>query len=122
MTERDVNHASVYDAEKLANNQTTPDVLLAIVNTGTSPIGVAVVGNHILTADSNRFDYSNATTGITVINTAGALTRGRVDFPQIPTGDFPRSLAMSPSGDRLLVSEFGEGTVRVIDVSSLNNY
>ncbi|KAH6660206.1 cytochrome cd1-nitrite reductase-like protein [Truncatella angustata] len=121
VTERDINHASVFDAQKLANNDTT-DVFMATVNTGTSPIGIAVVGNHILTADSNRFDYSNASTGVTVINSAGALSKGQSDFPQIPVGDFPRSLAVSPDGNRLLVSEFGEGTVRVVDISSLNNY
>ncbi|KAK6085959.1 hypothetical protein SCUP234_01358 [Seiridium cupressi] len=117
VSERDINHLTVFDAEKLANNDTT-DLLLATVNTGTSPIGLAVVGQYVLTADSNRFSYANATTGITVVDSILALA-GQVDFPQIPTGAFPRSLALSPNGKTLLVSEFGTGNIRAIDVSSL---
>lgn len=119
VTERDANHLAVFDAQKLANND-TDNVRLATINTGTSPIGVVSVGNYILTADSNRFNYSNAPTGITVVDSVLAL-EGQVDFPQIPTGAFPRSLAVSPDGNRLLVSEFSAGTIRVVDVSSLNS-
>ncbi|KAI1865878.1 uncharacterized protein JN550_008136 [Neoarthrinium moseri] len=119
VTERDANQVSVFDAEKLMGNRTNAtDVLVATVNTGTSPIGIAVAGGYILTADSNRFNYTNATTGVTVVNTATALL-GEVDFPQIPTGEFPRSLAVSPSGNTLLVSEFGAGNIRAVDISFL---
>lgn len=118
ITERDANHLAVFDAEGLANNG-TDNLRLATINTGTSPIGVASVGNYILTADSNRFNYTNAPTGITVVDATLAL-EGQVDFPQIPTGAFPRTLAVSPDGNRLLVSEFGAATIRVVDVSALN--
>lgn len=118
VTQRDANKLSVFDVQKLVNNE-TDDALLATVNTGTSPIGVDSVGKYVFTADSNRFDYDNATTGVTVVDSTLAL-EGQVDFPQIPTGEFPRALAVSPSGNRLLISEFGSGNIRVVDVSSLN--
>ncbi|KAH8660061.1 hypothetical protein BX600DRAFT_513704 [Xylariales sp. PMI_506] len=119
VAQRDANVVFGYDAAMLAANQTDA-ALVATANTGTSPIGMAAVGNYILTTDSNRFSYMNTTTGVTVINTKGAQTRGVTNFPQIPSGNFSRSLAVSPSGDRLLVSEFNDGTVRVIDVAILS--
>ncbi|KAI4593829.1 hypothetical protein KJ359_008870 [Pestalotiopsis sp. 9143b] len=116
VTERDANVLAIYDAVELAQgNNNTDEVLLGSITTGTSPIGIAGVGRYVFTADSNRFDYDNATTGVTVVN---AITMEQLG--QIPTSDFPRSLAISPSGNRLMVSEFGAGTIRVIDVTALN--
>ncbi|ETS86295.1 hypothetical protein PFICI_00123 [Pestalotiopsis fici W106-1] len=118
VTERDANTLAIFDADELAlGNNNTDEVLLGAVTTGTSPIGIAEVGRYVLTADSNRFNYENATTGVTVVDTITMQQLG-----QIPTSAFPRSLAVSPSGNRLLVSEFGAGTIRAIDVTLLNRF
>lgn len=115
---REANQVLAFDAIKLAANQTT-GVRLSTVDTGTSPIGMAAVGNYILTADSNRFDYTNTSTGVTVIGTGAAL-KGRVTFPQIKTAAFPRAMAVSPNGNKLLISEFDGESVRSVDVRILN--
>ncbi|KAI0121302.1 cytochrome cd1-nitrite reductase-like protein [Xylariales sp. AK1849] len=117
---REANQVLAYDAEKIINS--TTDVLLATVNTGTSPIGLAAIGSHILTVDSNRFYYDNTSTGVTVVDTVAAVEQGQVDFPQIPTGAFPRALAVSPDGNTLLISEYDDSTIRAVDVRSLNNF
>ncbi|KAK9417906.1 putative SMP-30/Gluconolactonase/LRE-like region domain-containing protein [Seiridium unicorne] len=119
VTQREANQVMAFDTSKLMDNTST-EALTATVNTGTSPIGITAIKNHILTADSNRFGYSNASTGVTVVNAQGAIGLDRVNFPQIPTGPFPRALAVSPSGNTVLVSEFDGATIRAIDVSSLN--
>lgn len=119
VTQREANQVMAFDAAKLADNFTT-EAMVTTVNTGTSPIGLTAIKNHILTADSNRFGYSNASTGITVVNTQGAIGNGRINFPQIPTGPFPRALAVSPNGNTLLISEFDGSSIRAVDVSTLD--
>ncbi|KAI4600630.1 hypothetical protein KJ359_000989 [Pestalotiopsis sp. 9143b] len=118
VSQREANQVMAFDTAKLADNTST-EALVATVNTGTSPIGITAIKNHILTADSNRFGYSNASTGVTFVNAAGALAEGRIAFPQVPTGPFPRALAVSPNGKTVLVSEFDGGTIRALDVSSV---
>ncbi|KAI0126119.1 cytochrome cd1-nitrite reductase-like protein [Xylariales sp. AK1849] len=120
VTVREANQLLAFDAEKLAKNQTS-DVLVTTVQTGTSPVGIALIGSHVLTADSNRWGYSNTTTGITVVDSISALTDTVVNFPQIRTGQFPREFAVSPDGNTLLVGEYDALRVRAVDVSSFNN-
>ncbi|KAH6645806.1 cytochrome cd1-nitrite reductase-like protein [Truncatella angustata] len=120
VTQREANQVMAFDTIKLSDNTST-EALVATVNTGTSPIGITAIKNHILTADSNRFGYSNASTGVTVVNAQAALgPKQRVNFGQIPTGPFPRALAASPDGDVLLISEFDGATIRAVNVTSLN--
>jgi DNA-binding beta-propeller fold protein YncE len=116
---RDNNQALGFNATALALNL-TENSQLATVNTGTSPIGMTTLGKFIMTVDSNRFTYDNTSTGVTVINTMAARDQTKVTFPQIPTGAFPRTLAVNPAGNRLLVAEFDDSTVRVIDIHALN--
>ncbi|KAH8671610.1 hypothetical protein BX600DRAFT_459362 [Xylariales sp. PMI_506] len=66
-TARDSNQLLAFEVDKLVHNQTS-DALLTTVQTGTSPAGVALVGDFVLTADSNRFGYLDASTGVTVVD------------------------------------------------------
>jgi DNA-binding beta-propeller fold protein YncE len=119
VTAREANQLIAIDARKVLNNITTADVRLASIQTGTSPVAVAAVGNYVFTADSNRFSYSNTTTGITVVDAQTAIN-GSVDtFPQVLTDQFPREFAVSPDGNTLLVSEYDASTIRAIDISPL---
>lgn len=122
VTQRDSNMLSVFDAEMLANNITTPDALLATVATGTSPVGLTIVGDTIFTADTNRFNYSNATVGLTVVNSGQAIDDGITAFPQLQTYAYawPRTLVVSPDGNTLLASEYGTATIRAVNVTALN--
>ncbi|KAH8651163.1 hypothetical protein BX600DRAFT_100214 [Xylariales sp. PMI_506] len=116
---REANLALAFDTEILASNDPT-NALSVTVSTGTSPIGLAALPNHILTADSNRWNYTNTTTGMTVINAEMALSRAQLSFPQFPTGLWPRTIVVSPDQKTALISEFGDGTIRAVDVSVLN--
>jgi hypothetical protein len=118
VTARESNKLLAFDAAKLESNQS--NALVASVQVGTSPVSVTFVnhGRHIITADSNRFNYTNTTTGLTVVDAEAALN-GKQGFPQIPTGLFPREFAVSPDGKTLLVSEYTSEAIQAVDVSQL---
>jgi DNA-binding beta-propeller fold protein YncE len=118
VTARESNMLLAFNAAKLETNSS--DALVASVQVGTSPVGVVLVngGQHIITADSNRFRYKNTTTGLTVVNVEAAL-KGEQGFPRIPTGLFPREFALSPDGKTLLVSDYASGMVQAVNVSQL---
>ncbi|KAI1874188.1 uncharacterized protein JN550_002767 [Neoarthrinium moseri] len=116
---RESNQVLAFDTDKLAD-ETTADPLLAQVDTGTAPLGITAIRDYIFVADSNRWNYSDTTAGVSVVNIGDALRKGYVNFPQIPTSAFPRTVVASPSGNTLLVSEFDAASIRAVDISSLS--
>ena len=76
-------------------------------------------------ADSNRFAgmdpalYGNATSGLSVVDVNAAIRGERANLGQIPTGLFPREMAVSPDGRTILVSIFGSMMVQAVDVATL---
>lgn len=94
------------------------DPLLASVQVRTSPVSLIFInhGRHIITADSNRFLYANATSGLTVVDAEAAL-KSKQGFPRIPTGLFPREFALSPNGKTLLVSDYGSDVVQAVNIT-----
>ncbi|KAF7532170.1 hypothetical protein G7054_g8210 [Neopestalotiopsis clavispora] len=116
---RESNSLMVYDADKLECEDTAADALVSIIQVGTSPVSLAAVGDFVLTADSNRWGYDNTTTGLSVVSTSSVAQGKLVNYPQIPTGLFPREFGLSPDGKTLLVSEFDGYSIRAVDVSAL---
>ncbi|KAH8193588.1 hypothetical protein TruAng_012247 [Truncatella angustata] len=116
---REANTLLVFDADKLNSNETAGEALITDVVVGTSPVSLAIVGDYVLTADSNRWGYSNTSTGLTVVDTLSVQKGIVANFPQIRTGQFPREFGLSPDGNTLLVSEFDGYAVRAVNVSSL---
>ncbi|KAI1406170.1 cytochrome cd1-nitrite reductase-like protein [Hypoxylon fuscum] len=119
VTARESNRLLAFDTATLESDQ-PEGALRASVQVGTSPVGVAVVndGRHVITADSDRFDSANATTGLTVVNVEAALN-GVQGFPRIPTGLFPREFAVSPDRKTLLVSQYQSKAVQAVDITRL---
>jgi DNA-binding beta-propeller fold protein YncE len=93
---------------------------VAIVRVGEAPVGLAAVhgGSLIVVADSNRFGASGATADLDVVNVAAALSGGRAVAGHIPSGSFPREMALLPDGT-LLVSDYASGQVEAVDVASI---
>lgn len=126
VTARESNSLLAFNASKLISS---PNVaLLAAVQVGTSPVGLAFAGaneSRIITADSNRFAgldpsvFGNATSGLSVVDVDAAIRGGQANLGQIPTGLFPRELAVSPDGKTVLVSLYGSMMVQAVDVSTL---
>ena len=121
VTARQSNALLAFDAWKLVSNQSSM-ALLASVQVGTAPVGLIFAGaqdSRIVTANSNRFLYPNATAGLSVVDVDAALHGGKANLGEIPTGFFPRELAISPNGETILVSEYGSAVIQAVDVSTL---
>ena len=105
-----------------ASDSNTSSALLASVQVGTLPVGLAFVRNEtrILTADSNRNNVVNATTGLSVVDTAKALAgeEGAV-LGRIETGLFPREFGVSLDGRTVLVADYDSKGVQAVDVSTV---
>jgi DNA-binding beta-propeller fold protein YncE len=84
-------------------------------------VGVVLVdgGRRILTADSDRFNTSGASSGLTVINTQAALNGSQEGLGSISTGLFPREFAVSPDGSTLLVTDYQSLQLQAIDIRTL---
>ncbi len=126
VTARESNALLAFNTSKLISDQSA--ALLASVQVGTSPVGLRFAGaneRRILTANSNRFAsldpslYGNATTGLSVVDVDAAIRGEQANLGQIPTGLFPRELAVSPDGKTILVSDYGSMMIQAIDVSTL---
>lgn len=119
VTARESNHLLAFSASKLISNPN--DSLLASVQVGTSPVGLVFAKDEsrILTADSNRFNYTNTTSGISVVDVRAALAGKPAVLGRIPTGIFPREFAISPDHKTILVSDYGSKAIMAIDVDTL---
>ena len=94
--------------------------LVAIARVGEAPVGLAAVrgGSLIVVADSNRFGAGGATADLDVVNVAAALAGRAAVAGDIPSGLFPREMALLPDGT-LLVSNYSSGQVEAVDVASI---
>ncbi|KAI9694833.1 MAG: hypothetical protein M1822_000449 [Bathelium mastoideum] len=119
VTARASNHLLAFDAEKLVSEPS--EALLASVQVGTLPVGLTFARNEtrILTADSDRFNYTNATSGLSVVDVDAALAGQPSVLGRIPTGLFPREVAISPNGRTILVSDILSKEIQAIDVATL---
>lgn len=119
VTARQSNKLLAFDALKLKSDPS--NALIVQVQVGTSPVGSTFIngGQQIITADSNRFNYAGATTGLTVVDIDAAL-QGTQGFPRISTGRFPREFAVSPNGKTLLVGQFTSKAIQAVDVSNIS--
>ena len=95
--------------------------LVARVNVGPGPIGLALVngGSRILVANSNLSGQHGVSTSISVISTSAALSRRPALMGQISTGLLPREFGLAPDGKSVLVANSGSGQVQAIDLSTL---
>ena len=107
-----------FSAARLASDPA--HALVAIVRVGEAPVGLAAVrgGSLIVVADSNRFGASGATASLDVVNVKAALAGGQAVVGHIPSGAFPREMALFPDGT-LLVSNFGSGQLEAVDVPAI---
>jgi DNA-binding beta-propeller fold protein YncE len=119
VTARESNRLLAFDAGKLLSSPT--NALIASIQVGTSPVGLifAKNGSRILTADSNRFLYTNTTSGLSVVDVQAALLGKQAVLGRIPTGHFPRELAISPNQRTILVSDYYSEEVQTVDVDTL---
>ncbi|KAK3670417.1 hypothetical protein LTR78_009657 [Recurvomyces mirabilis] len=125
LTARESNALLAYNASALHSNDTTADALLAVIQVGNAPVDLIFVknGTRIVTADSNRFGYAGALAGLTVVEVEAGLSGSGGNttavLGRVPTGFFPRDLAVSEDGRWVLGSVYNSGKVQYTDVETL---
>ena len=115
VTARGSDSLMVFDTAKLLAN--SDHALVATVVAGKSPVGVAVAGKNIVTADSNRFAQAGRKgEWLSVIDPVTAKIIGNV-----PAGLFPRELNVTADGKTLLVTNFSSGSLELVDLARLTS-
>ena len=91
---------------------------LAAVGVGAAPVGLALIngGREVVVADSDRFQTPGAVPELTVVRVAAALAHHRALVGTIPTGTFPREMALEPNGSTLLVGNFGSNQLEAVSL------
>jgi len=107
-----------FSAARLASDPA--HALVAVVRVGEAPVGLAAVrgGSLLVVADSNRFDAPGNIADLDVVNVAAALSGGRAVVGRIPSGLFPREMALLGNGT-LLVSNYLSSTVEAVDLATI---
>jgi DNA-binding beta-propeller fold protein YncE len=95
--------------------------LVAVVRVGEAPVGLMLVrnGSLLVVADSNRFAAAGATSDLSVVDAAAALSGKPAVLGLIPAGQFPREMALEPDGQRLLVSNYQSDQLEAVSIPSL---
>jgi hypothetical protein len=89
--------------------------LIATVIAGKSPVGVAVAGKNVITANSNRFALAGRKgEWLSVIDPVTFKVIGNV-----PAGLFPRELYVTADGKTLLVTNFSSNSLELVDLVRL---
>lgn len=119
VTARGSDQLLAFSAKRLHADPTHSQI--AAVQVGEAPIGLALVnrGREIVVADSNRFGAPGAHADLTVVRTAAALAHHRALLGTIPTGTFPREMALEPGHPTLLVGNYDSHQLEAVDLRRL---
>jgi len=117
-TTRFSNYVLGFSARGLSS--TPGKALIAKVQVGPNPVGIALVngGSRIVVADTN--DQGSGSAGLAVIDVGAALAgRKSALLGYIPSSQGPHELAVSPSGHSLYASDYKAGQLQVVDLSKI---
>jgi DNA-binding beta-propeller fold protein YncE len=113
VTARGADSLLVFDTTKLVAD--SDHALIATVIAGKSPVGVAVAGRNVITANSNRFALAGRKgEWLSVIDPVTFKVIGTV-----PAGLFPRELYVTADGKTLLVTNFASNSLELVDLLRL---
>lgn len=91
---------------------TSNNMKLSTVQTGSTPSAVVIAPDKTTAYVANRGDA-------TVVKISGIHTGAPTVGTAVPVGAEPTGLALSPSGAKLFVAEFGESHLSVIDTATM---
>jgi DNA-binding beta-propeller fold protein YncE len=119
VTARESDTLLCFSAAALRSNPAR--ALVAAVQVGEAPVGLALVshGTRIVVADSNRFGQRGASANLAVVSVPAALAGRPAVLGYIPSGLFPRQLAVSPVGTTLYATNFDSGQIESVNVGPL---
>jgi DNA-binding beta-propeller fold protein YncE len=110
VTLRGDNAVAIFDTAKLIAGAQGPVTKISVT---TTPVGIVVAGGRVFVTNSGRFGTQE--------QTLSALDEANPAKPAltIPAGKFPRELSVTPDGNTLLVTNFGSGTLELVDLTRL---
>lgn len=117
---RNNNALLAFDTAKLRSDPA--NAMIGRVPVGTAPVGIAVIdgGRKIVVTNSNRFAGTSADHQmLTVVDAARINDGAAAVLGSIPAGAFPREMRVTADGRTLLLTNFGSGSVQMIDVTRL---
>jgi DNA-binding beta-propeller fold protein YncE len=117
---RGANRLAAFDAAKL---RTTPaKALIASLEVGESPVGLLACadGEHVVVANSNRFNPNATSSTLTVVDAKAFLSGATVQTLTLGTGAFPREITESTANGEIYVTNYAGGTVQVIPAAMLS--
>jgi DNA-binding beta-propeller fold protein YncE len=122
VTVRGANRLATFDAAKL---RTTPaKALIASLEVGEAPVGLLASsdGEHVVVANSNRFNPNATSSTLTVVDAKAFLSGATVQTLTLGTGAFPREITESTTNGEIYVTNFAGHTVEVIPAAMLGRY
>ena len=95
--------------------------LVARVQVGHAPVGAVLVrdGTRLIVANSNRFSVQGLSADLSVVDTAAALRRRDAVLGVIPSGTFPRELAVPSDGKVVLVTNYASAELQAVDAATI---
>ena len=113
------NALEAFSAAKLLSD--SRHALVAKVEVGQIPLGLALVGNgtRMVVADSNRDSVGTSTADLMVVDVDKALAGKPALVGTIKSGLAPRQFALEPNGKTLLVTNTSSGQVEAVNVGQI---
>jgi DNA-binding beta-propeller fold protein YncE len=119
VTARESDELLAFSATRLRTG--AADSLVAAVRVGEAPVGVTTGagGSEAIVADSNRFEVSGASAGLTIVDIADLLAGRPSLVGRLAAGAFPRDMSVTPNGQTLLVSDFNSSQIQIVKLAGL---
>ncbi len=119
VTARNNNAVLAFDTGKLVSDG--EHAMVGIAPVGSAPVPVMVMdgGRKLVVGNSNRFAGGNSPESLVVLDAARIGAGIGAVLGTIPTGAFPREMAVSGDGKTLFVTNFGSNALQVMDVAHL---
>ena len=121
VTNRKDDAVRAWDTTKLRTDPA--NALIGKVPVGTAPVPVTVIqnGRRVIAGNSNRFGTAGeGNQALTVIDASRFSEGARAVIGTIPAGLFPRSLSLTSDARTLLLTNFGSGSVEIMDITRLS--
>jgi DNA-binding beta-propeller fold protein YncE len=117
VTVRGSHEIRAFDTRKLMSD--AANAQMAVVPVGKAPVGIAVAGERIYVANSNRFATGSKSEWLSVIDARKIAQGEQAVLGHVPTGAFPREVFVMGDGKTLLVTNFNSNSMELIDIPRL---
>lgn len=116
---RNSNAVLEFDTAKLVSDGNHAMVGIAAVGDAPVPVMTVDKGRRLVVGNSNRFAGRGEPQSLTVLDTAKISGGMAAVQGIIPSGSFPREMAVSSDGRTLFVTNFGSNALQVLDIAHL---